>query len=153
MLPARRKVRRPSLDQSALQSLAAYAIDRADARFRRFYARAVDESALRPAEYMALALIATNPGASPSDLAAALAIQRPNFVSLLARLDARGLVDRVAGTRDRRSQHLYVTASGERTLAEVDRVVVSLDKRMTRCWTERERLLVLELLQRFYTQE
>jgi DNA-binding MarR family transcriptional regulator len=153
MRVAKRRARAPVLDQSALQTLTGYALGRAEARFRRFYARAIEESALRPSEYMVLALIATNPGATPSDVAATLGIQRPNFVSLLARMQARGFVERTTGTRDRRNFLLYITPKGEEILAEVDRAAVGLDERMTRCWTEPERRLMLELLQRFYEQE
>lgn len=68
--------------------------------------------ALRPVEYTLLALIVENPGSSMTQLARALAVTAPNVTVWIDRLEARGLVQRIQSTQDRRSQTLRATAQG-----------------------------------------
>ncbi|WLR95214.1 MarR family winged helix-turn-helix transcriptional regulator [Shinella zoogloeoides] len=76
---------------------------------------------LRPIEFGALALIAENPGRKQSQIAAALGIQRANFVALMNDLENRCLTERRSVPNDRRSHALYLTPTGESLLAEARR--------------------------------
>jgi DNA-binding MarR family transcriptional regulator len=67
---------------------------------------------LTPAQFSALAAIAENPGRRQSDIAAALGVQRPNFVSLMDELERRGLAERLRSGADRRANALRLTPSG-----------------------------------------
>jgi DNA-binding MarR family transcriptional regulator len=67
---------------------------------------------LTPAQFSALAAIAENPGRRQSDIAAALGVQRPNFVSLMDELERRGLAERLRSGADRRANALRLTPFG-----------------------------------------
>jgi DNA-binding MarR family transcriptional regulator len=64
---------------------------------------------LRPAQYGVLVLLQHAPGMKQSDVAAALGIQRANFVALCDGLEQRGLAHRCPTPKDRRSYALYLT--------------------------------------------
>jgi len=145
--PARR---REALDQSALRRLAGYNIRRADVHMNQHFARTLAKLRVRPAEYSVMLLLDSNPLATQADLAAALSIQRPNLVGLILRLERRGLLRREPYEHDRRHHILSLAPKGESLLAKVNRVVRDMDRRVTRCWTERERAQVNALLLRLY---
>jgi DNA-binding MarR family transcriptional regulator len=86
---------------------------------------------LRPAQYSALVAIRDNPGRRQSEIAAALAIKRANFVALMDELERRGLAARRDAASDRRSHALYLTEAGERLLGRADRLVEQQEERLT----------------------
>ncbi|MCD7059012.1 MarR family winged helix-turn-helix transcriptional regulator [Pelagibacterium xiamenense] len=87
--------------------------------FQRFQQH-FKEHDIRPAEYSVLTLIAHNPGCKQIDIARVLGIKRANFAALMNRLDARGWTERHAAEGDKRSQALFLTAAGEKLIAELD---------------------------------
>jgi DNA-binding MarR family transcriptional regulator len=74
------------------------------------------ELELRPAQYSLLEVIDANPGLRQSDAAAALGIQKANFVALVHDLERRGLVQRRRSTADRRCYSLHLQPRGRRLL-------------------------------------
>jgi DNA-binding MarR family transcriptional regulator len=74
------------------------------------------------------------------------------MVSLIERLEKRGLIARKVHEHDRRNHILSLTEKGEALLADVEGPVHELDKRITACWSARERAQVMALLQRFYLE-
>lgn len=105
------------LDLSGLTSVVGYTLRRAQlAVFEDFMARfAVLD--LKPAQYSVLLVIGANPGRKQSEIAAALGIQRPNFVAMLDELERRGLAERTRSATDRRSHALVLTEDGRVLLA------------------------------------
>lgn len=104
------------LDLAGLTDVVGYALRRAQmAVFEDFIARfaALD---LKPAQYSVLLVIGRNPGRKQSEIAAALGIQRPNFVAMLDELERRGLAERVRSTTDRRSHAIVLTDDGRAML-------------------------------------
>jgi len=140
------------LNQSALTDLFGYNARRAEVRVRQEFLRALADWDIRPAEYSALTLIASNEFVTQADLVDALNIKRPNMVGLIDGLERRGLAERSVYERDRRNHVLSLTAKGEVLLADIDQLVREMDRRITQCWTPKERAQVIELLQRFYRQ-
>ncbi|AIT80472.1 MarR family winged helix-turn-helix transcriptional regulator [Novosphingobium pentaromativorans] len=69
--------------------------------------------------YAILMSVRRNPGCQPSALGQLLGITPNNLVPLIDALSGRGLLDRTAGTRDRRARHLWLTSEGERFTAEL----------------------------------
>jgi DNA-binding MarR family transcriptional regulator len=67
---------------------------------------------LTPAQFSALVAIRENPGRRQSDIAAALGVQRPNFVALMDGLERRGLAERLRSGADRRANSLALTHAG-----------------------------------------
>jgi DNA-binding MarR family transcriptional regulator len=83
------------------------------------------ELGLRPAQYSVLVLLGHTPGLKQSDVAAALGIQRANFVVLFD-----GLARRSSTPSDRRSYALYLTEAGEKVLARATKLERQLEARM-----------------------
>lgn len=104
------------LDLAELTGVVGYVMRRAQiAIFEDFIARfaALD---LKPAQYSVLLVIGRNPGRKQSEIAAALGIQRPNFVAMLDELERRGLAERVRSVTDRRSHAIVLTDDGRALL-------------------------------------
>ena len=104
------------LDLAELTGVVGYVMRRAQlAIFDDFIARfAVLD--LKPAQYSVLLVIGRNPGRKQSEIAAALGIQRPNFVAMLDEMERRGLAERVRSTTDRRSHAIVLTDDGRALL-------------------------------------
>ena len=84
---------------------------------------------LRPAQYSVLVLLGHAPGLKQSDVAAALGIQRANFVVLFDGLERRGLARRSSAPNDRRSYALFLTEAGEEALARANELEARLEAR------------------------
>jgi DNA-binding MarR family transcriptional regulator len=147
--PARPKALR-RLDQSPLQTLVGYHLRRAEVHTRQLVIRALSDWDIRPPEYSALALIASNNLVTQADLGEALNIKRPNMVSLIEKLERRGLVNREVHARDRRNHILTATEKGHALLTDIDGILHEIDRAATACWTAGEKKQMVELLQRLY---
>ena len=141
------------LDQSALQRLAGYSLRRAEVTMRQQFTRTLADWDIRGAEYSVLVLTATNKLVTQADLGEALNIKRPNMVSLIERLEKRGLIERKVHEHDRRNHILTLTEKGEALLSDTEVPVRRMDNRITACWSARERAQVMTLLERFYLAE
>ncbi len=71
---------------------------------------------VKPAEYAALLVIQTNPGARSADICHLLGIEKANFTVFLRRLERRGWVVRQPSATDRRAHALHLTAAAEELL-------------------------------------
>jgi DNA-binding MarR family transcriptional regulator len=138
------------LDPGVLRELAGYNIRRAEVHMRQQFEREMGESGLRPPDFSTLVLIAANPLATQAEIAQALNIQRPNMVGLIGGLEERGLITRTVYEHDRRNHMLALTPRGAAFLEEARRVVLEMDRRVTACWTDRERDQVIALLARLW---
>ena len=105
-----------------------YALRRASSTVYQDFFRAFAKIKLRPAEFAVLTVIERNPGLKQTEVAAALAIKRTNFVGLAHALERRGLVERRASPQDRRSNALYITDDGK-ALARRAREVIEAHER------------------------
>jgi DNA-binding MarR family transcriptional regulator len=85
---------------------------------------------LRPGQYGVLVLLQHAPGLRQSEVAAALGIQRANFVALFDSLERRGLAQRSPMPNDRRSHALHLTPAGEEVLARASALEAELEARM-----------------------
>ena len=141
------------LDQSALQRLAGYGLRRAEVTMRQQFTRTLADWDIRGAEYSVLVLTATNKLVTQADLGEALNIKRPNMVSLIERLEKRGLIARKVHEHDRRNHILTLTEKGEALLVDIEGPVQEMDQWVTRCWSAKERAQVMALLERFYLAE
>ena len=148
--PARKST---GLDQSALQRLAGYSLRRAEVTMRQQFTRTLADWDIRGAEYSVLVLTATNKLVTQADLGEALNIKRPNMVSLIERLEKRGLIARKVHEHDRRNHILTLTEKGEALLVDIEGPVQEMDQWVTRCWSAKERAQVMALLERFYLAE
>jgi DNA-binding MarR family transcriptional regulator len=114
--------------------------------------RSFAELDLRPGQYSVLAVVGHRPGLKQSAVAAALGIQRANFVALINTLERRGLARRSAVPNDRRSYALHLTAEGERVLARAEACVAAVEARYDAKLGPGGRARLLNLLRRLGSQ-
>jgi len=136
------------LDLSGLTSVVGYALRRAQlAVFEDFIARFA-ALGLKPAQYSVLLVIGANPGRKQSEIAAALGIQRPNFVAMLDELERRGLAERTRSSTDRRSHAVVLTDDGRALLDRACAVQADQERELAEILGPGGRDLLVEQLTR-----
>lgn len=103
---------------------------------------------LTPVQYAALATISEQPGIDQASLAAIIAYDKVTIGGVVDRLAAKGLVDRRASTRDRRSKTLSLTEAGDALLSQARPTVLAFQSDILAGLTEDERSCFLDLLSR-----
>lgn len=138
------------LDASVLEGLIGYNARRASIAIGAMFFERMAPYGLTQADFSVLALLAHNPGATSRQLCATLDILPPNFVSLIAALDRRGLIERRPHPRDGRAVGLHLTEAGHALAQETEKVVVEMENEAAGRLSARERETIRRLLQRFY---
>lgn len=95
-----------------LSTLTGYRLRRATSRMLSSVAEALAPFGLRRTTFSALTVVVDNPGLSQSQLADALAMERPNIVQIVGELEKLGLVHREPAENDRRAYALRPTEAG-----------------------------------------
>ncbi|MCI3945785.1 MarR family transcriptional regulator [Pseudomonas syringae] len=140
----------PLPTDSALDDLIGYAMRRAQLKlFQNLIGRLAVHD-LRPAQFSALAIIEQNPGLMQADLAKALAIEPPQVVPLLNKLEERALAVRVRCKPDKRSYGIFLSKTGETLLRELKQIAVDSDLDATSALDNQERRDLLRLLKKVY---
>jgi len=135
---------------SALDDLIGYALRRAQLKlFQNLIGRLATHD-LRPAQFSALAIIDQNPGLMQADLAKALAIEPPQVVPLLNKLESRALAVRVRCKPDKRSYGIFLSKTGETLLKELKQIASQSDLESTAALSGTEREELLRLLKKVY---
>jgi DNA-binding MarR family transcriptional regulator len=114
-----RAVAERALDMSYLEGTIGYTIRRAQLAVFQDIFRAFGDLSVTPVQFSVLAVVADNPGASQSDLAAALGVERPRMVPIIDALERRDLAIRVPSTVDRRQRQIHLTDRGGRLLSDL----------------------------------
>ncbi|ROM33815.1 MarR family transcriptional regulator [Pseudomonas poae] len=142
----------PPLD-SALDDLIGYAMRRAQLKLFQNLIGRLSEHDLRPAQFSALAVIEQNPGLMQADLARALAIEPPQVVPLLNKLESRALAVRVRCKPDKRSYGIFLSKPGEILLKELKAIAAQSDLDATSNLDVEERAELLRLLKKVYQDQ
>ena len=145
-------VRAPAAEVGPLARMVGYVLRRAQLAVFDDVIANFAEIDLRPAQYSVLVLLGHSPGLKQSDVAAALGIQRANFVVLFDSLERRGLSRRVSAPNDRRSYALYLTEEGERLLARANALEAAHEARLDAKLGPGGRGHLLDLLNRIATR-
>ena len=136
------------LDDAALSHLVGYAASRAALELRKVFTRHMASLDLRVSEFSILMLVAGNGEVNQKQLGQALDISPPNLAVTLDRMAERGWVERVRSTRDRRAQHVHLTARG-RTLAQRShKISATMEEAALASLSRAERALLIELLRK-----
>jgi len=117
----------PAPLDSALDDLIGYALRRAQLKLFQSLISQLAVHDLRPAQFSALAIIDQNPGLMQADLAKALAIEPPQVVPLLNKLESRALAVRVRCKPDKRSYGIFLSKTGETLLKELKQIAAQSD--------------------------
>ena len=136
------------VDLSALTGIVGYPLRRAQMAVFEDFARRFAPLDLSPAQYSTLVAIGENPGRRQSDIAAALGIQRPNFVAMMDELERRGLATRIRSGSDRRSNALALTPEGVALLEKAREVQAGQEAAVDKLLGPGERRALVETLNR-----
>lgn len=137
-----------TLNEEALASVLLFTLRKTQAVILRDFTERFDALDLRPVQLGALLMIHDNPGSRQSDIAAALGILRPNFVTMMEELDRRGLTRRKTSSSDRRSYSLGLTAKGEALVAAASRILDDHEAHVCATLEPAERIRLLADLHR-----
>ena len=110
------------------------------------FADTVGESGISPGLFGILVVIGENPGLTQQALANAAHLDRSTVVTVIDKLEDRGLVERHAA--DRRSNGLFLADKGATLLRELKRKVALHERRVVQDLSMRERTQLIALLQR-----
>ena len=137
---------------TSLDELIGYAMRRAQLKVFQHLVNRLSAHDLRPAQFSAMAIIDQNPGLMQADLARALAIEPPQLVPLLNKLESRALAVRVRCKPDKRSYGIFLSKSGEQLLKELKQVAMESDIESTGALSDDERDTLLKLLRKVYRE-
>lgn len=140
------------LDTRVLETFVGYNARRAWLIVSQVFAERMAVYGLKQVDFSVLSLLAHNPGATSRQLCSTLDILPPNLVSLIAAMDARGLIERRPHPHDGRAIGLYLTPAGEQLVREAEQTVMQLEAETSARLTARERETLIRLLQKVYHQ-
>lgn len=101
---------------------------------------------ISPVQYGALMAIRAFPGIDQRGLARAIAIDRSTIGTVSEQLERRGLIERRAGTRDRRNKELFLAAKGAAVLRRAHPLAWEIQDRILAPLGARERKEFVRLL-------
>lgn len=97
-------------------------------------------------QFGVLALLHRHPGASQRELCDGLDLDRSTIADIVARLQSRGLIERVRDTQDRRRNILHLSRQGEATFRSLIPRVRQMDTLLNDAFTDAERSELHRLL-------
>ncbi|MFZ0268975.1 MarR family winged helix-turn-helix transcriptional regulator [Caulobacter sp.] len=103
---------------------------------------------LRPTDFSVLVVIEATPGLKQQEIGEALRIQRPNVVTILDQLQARGLVLRGAVPGDRRSYALTLTPEGRALLIKARAAHARHDRKLSGVLAGLDKTVLIDALER-----
>ncbi|VXC51170.1 DNA-binding transcriptional regulator, MarR family [Pseudomonas sp. 8Z] len=140
----------PAILDQGLESYLGYVLRRAQMKVFQHLSTRLDTFELRPAQFTALMIIEQHPGLMQADLARALAIEPPQAVVLVNKLEQLGLAMRVRCKPDKRSYGLFLSKVGEVRLKELKALAAQSDRDSTAALDDQERAQLLHLLRKLY---
>lgn len=120
----------PRITDATLRQFTGYSMKRAFITIQADVARTLDPFGLRMITFSALAMVGDNPGLSQSQLAAGLAIERPNLVVIIDELERRDLITRDRVPTDRRTYALQLTDEGAQLLSQATEALLAHEERI-----------------------
>jgi len=141
-----RTARRNAPSLGVLPGLIGYQLRLAQRAIFSDFAETVGEGGVSPGLFGILVVIDENPGLTQQALADAAHLDRSTVVTVIDKLEDRGLVERHAA--DRRSNGLFLAGKGAALLRALKRKVAHHERRVVRNLSAREREQLVALLQR-----
>ena len=135
------------LVEAGLHQVIGYQLAQASITADRLFTTQVGKPmGLRRVEYTILKLIGENPACSSAKLARALDVTPPNITMWVDRLVERGWVQREQSETDRRSQHLRLSAKGEKLASGATQRLLAAEQAALDRLSAGERAILIELL-------
>ena len=120
----------PGVSDAALRQFVGYGMKRAFNVLQADLVRTLEPFGLRMLTFSALSMIVENPGLRPSQLAAALSVERANVVVYVDKLEQAGWVTRAPCPEDKRAYALQCTIAGRQLYDKAVAAVRAHDRRM-----------------------
>jgi DNA-binding MarR family transcriptional regulator len=134
------------VSDKSLRQFMGYNIKRTFNVFHSDLAQVLAPFDLRMVTYSALVLIVDNPGMRQSQLADALAIERPNLVVVVDELERRELIIREPSKTDRRAYSLCATLAGKRLCEKASEANRKSEENLLSCLDDETRETVFRAL-------
>jgi DNA-binding MarR family transcriptional regulator len=116
------------VDYGPLDQYLGYYLRRLYDGYRKHFVTQAGDLDVQPREVGALFVIGLNPGLTPSQLSAALAMDGAQITAMLNMFENRGLLERRVSSTDARSRLVYLTAAGEAMLQRLGKFVSGFDR-------------------------
>jgi len=140
---------RQALDQSELIKYPGYFLARARfIAFRAFDRHIGEVHQIRPVEFALMVLLSSNWDVTQTQLSQVLGVAQPNMTGILRRLEARGLVERTRGEKDKRVQFITLTADGTKLIRQALAAGKGMDKGWLGRLSNAEQAMLMELLEK-----
>ena len=131
-----------------LPDLLGYQIRLAQIAIFRDFASALGEHDMTPGLFGILVIVEANPGLKQAELARAAHLDRSTVVSIIDKLEKRGLVKRHYVLNDRRSNALQLTDEGAQLLSQLKERVAEHEQRLAGNLTATEQAELAKLLKK-----
>ena len=136
------------LDLDLLPELIGYQLRLTQLAIFDAFGASVPDHGISPGRFGVLVLIGANPGLTQSRLAAATQLDRSTMVAVIDQLEERGLVERRATPKDRRSNALWLTEEGAKMLRAMKRRVKAHEQQIAAALGTDDALRLIEMLKR-----
>jgi DNA-binding MarR family transcriptional regulator len=153
-MPSRKPPPETAVDQvdaRFLEGLMGYNARRATLVLIDAFMRHMAVYGLRPVDFSVLSLIAHNPGITSRQLCSTLAIAPPNLVAMIGQLQGRDLIVRRPHPKDGRAMGLHLKPAGRAMMKQAEVTATQLEEAATERLTPDERLTLMQLLRKIYT--
>ena len=151
-MDAAKKAEKTNLNLDFLPDLVGYQLRLAQIAIFRDFSSTLGELDITPGLFGVLVIIEANAGLTQNALAKATHLDRSTVVTVIDKLEQRGLVERRAAVPDRRAYALVLTSAGTKLLKSLKTLVREHEKRLCKNFTSQERGQLVDLLQRIFPE-
>ena len=138
----------PMVDFAGLSELLGYRLRRAQGSVHRDFVATMGKLRITQKQAAVLWLVQSNPGVMQGAIGAALGMDRATMMTLVNRLEGRGVLKRRQSRIDARRRELHLTAAGVRLIGRVRERIKEHERRVRFCFRDDELRVLKSLLQR-----
>jgi DNA-binding MarR family transcriptional regulator len=138
------------IDYDILPELLGFHLRRAQISVFTRFGRAIARDGITPGQFGILTIVGANNGLTQSALSKAMGVERSTMVAVIDTLEGKGLLKRRPSPEDRRSYALGLTEEGRNLLTRLKRKVREHERRVLERFSDAERKILLEMLQRIW---
>ncbi len=151
-MDAKLRSKKPDVDLDLLPALVGYQLRLAQIAIFRDFSSTLGELNITPGLFGVLVIIDANSGLTQNALAKATHLDRSTVVTVIDKLEQRGLVERRAAVPDRRAYALVLTTAGTKLLKRLKTLVQEHEKRLCKNLTVTQRDQLVHLLQQIFPE-
>lgn len=118
------------LNLSYLEGTVGYSIRRAQIAVFQDILACFDDKSITLVQFSVLAVLEDNPEITQTELAEALAVERPRIVPIINALEERGLAKRTIREDDKRNRRLMLTPRGQALLKQLKERFAKHERRL-----------------------